>query len=593
MLSGFAEAQTRKEIRIPDIPGYVTLKCDFHMHTVFSDGIVWPTIRVEEAWREGLDAISITDHVEYHPHEDDVITNHNRPFELAEPEAAKYGLMLIKGAEITRDQPFGHFNAIFLNDIDPLDVEDEMESLGNAAAQGAFLFWNHPGDQWYPIQTEILEKGWMHGIEVVNGNTYYPEVHRRALEKGLTLVCNSDVHNRLDYDYDPSKGENRPITLVFAEDANPIALKEALIKGRTAAYFKDTLIGDEKFLRLIFEASVRVRNPSEFLAKDGSATIQVYNASEIDFILERSADGEEYSVPEKILLPADRTVRVKIRKKAGSRFGENLFRVPFEVANLWIAPEQGLPAHLEFKAFSAEGIGVVPADSAQPRLFRLDCGDGEPDLDLYYTRDGRAPTLSSTPFEVPFEGEEEFTLKVCAFKDGKPFGNVYTREVAPHKALGAAINLKSPYSEKYTGGGDGALIDGFRATENYRDGQWQGFEGVDLEAYLDLGRGMHVQKIKATFLQDIPVWIFPPLEVKFFLSPDGDDFQEVARIQFDVPDRNGKRKILPVSVQVPKEVAALGARYIKVRAKNIGACPDWHPGSGGKAWLFVDEIMVE
>jgi hypothetical protein len=40
-------------------------------------------------------------------------------------------------------------------------------------------------------------------------------------------------------------------------------------------------------------------------------------------------------------------------------------------------------------------------------------------------------------------------------------------------------------------------------------------------------------------------------------------------------------------------VAALGVRYIKVRAKNIGACPDWHPGSGGKAWLFVDEIMVE
>ena len=56
--------ETRHEIQFPDVPGYQTLKCDFHMHTVFSDGLVWPTVRVNEAWRTGLDAISITDHIE-------------------------------------------------------------------------------------------------------------------------------------------------------------------------------------------------------------------------------------------------------------------------------------------------------------------------------------------------------------------------------------------------------------------------------------------------------------------------------------------------------------------------------------------------
>jgi hypothetical protein len=53
----------RHEIAIPDIPGYTILKCDLHMHTVFSDGVVWPTVRVEEAWEDGLDAIAITDHM--------------------------------------------------------------------------------------------------------------------------------------------------------------------------------------------------------------------------------------------------------------------------------------------------------------------------------------------------------------------------------------------------------------------------------------------------------------------------------------------------------------------------------------------------
>ena len=53
-----------RAIEFPDIPGYVTLKCDLHMHTVLSDGSVWANIRVREALMDGLDAISITDHLE-------------------------------------------------------------------------------------------------------------------------------------------------------------------------------------------------------------------------------------------------------------------------------------------------------------------------------------------------------------------------------------------------------------------------------------------------------------------------------------------------------------------------------------------------
>jgi len=52
-----ATAQVRHEIRFPDLPDYRTLKCDFHIHTVFSDGLVWPTVRIDapaEALSAGL-----------------------------------------------------------------------------------------------------------------------------------------------------------------------------------------------------------------------------------------------------------------------------------------------------------------------------------------------------------------------------------------------------------------------------------------------------------------------------------------------------------------------------------------------------------
>lgn len=61
---GQERVKVRRDISLPQIDGYDLLKCDFHIHTVFSDGIVWPSLRVNEAWEEGLDAIALSDHVE-------------------------------------------------------------------------------------------------------------------------------------------------------------------------------------------------------------------------------------------------------------------------------------------------------------------------------------------------------------------------------------------------------------------------------------------------------------------------------------------------------------------------------------------------
>ncbi|MFC1502491.1 PHP domain-containing protein, partial [bacterium] len=135
------QTRVRNEIRIPDIPGYKTLKCDFHIHTVYSDGNVQPHIRPEEAWREGFDAIAITDHVE----DENMDGQHNRSYELARSRAKSLGIILIRGGEITRSMPPGHFNAIFIEDVTPLDTKNYKNAIKAAIKQGAFVFWNHPG----------------------------------------------------------------------------------------------------------------------------------------------------------------------------------------------------------------------------------------------------------------------------------------------------------------------------------------------------------------------------------------------------------------------------------------------------------------
>jgi hypothetical protein len=353
--NSYAQFTARNEIKIPDIPGYVTLKCDFHMHTVFSDGGVWPNIRPEEAWREGLDAFAITDHIEHTPHEQDIRENHNRPYEIAFPRARELDLKIIKGAEITRDMPPGHFNALFLQEVNALDTEKWEDAIKAAIDQKAFLFWNHPGWKgqqpdgisiWYPEHTELLEKGWLHGIEIVNDGEYYPLAHKWALEKKLTMLGNSDVHGPVSMRYDLPNGHHRIITLVFAKEKSVEAIKDALFNRQTAVYFENKLIGEEKYLKPLFNRSIEIINPDVTITGKGRANIQIHNNSQIDFELIASGTSDEISFPSKIILYADKTVLLKISAKSETLTGTKKIHLPYKVENLLVAPQQGLSIEL-------------------------------------------------------------------------------------------------------------------------------------------------------------------------------------------------------------------------------------------------------
>jgi hypothetical protein len=340
LFAGRATGDVRREIKIPDILDYKTLKCDLHMHTVFSDGQVWPTVRVDEAWRQGLDAISITDHIEYQPHEKDVPTNHNRPYEIAHSRAKEKNILLIRGAEITRDTPPGHFNAIYLTDITPLDTKDLVEAIGAADKQGGFVTWNHPGWKpehkgWFDIHTELYEKKLLHGIEVANGDSYYADGHKWCLEKNLTMMGNSDAHQPF-IDDESSPENHRTMTLVFAKEKSLEALKDALVQGRTTVWYKNQLIGRANYLDALFKAVVQIAKPHH---KSGNTVwFEVNNRSDIDIELEKAGSNRD----EALILPANATTVMKTRvdKETGKA------KLSYVARNFVIAPDKGLPVDI-------------------------------------------------------------------------------------------------------------------------------------------------------------------------------------------------------------------------------------------------------
>lgn len=206
----------------------------------------------------------------------------------------------------------------------------------------------------------------------------------------------------------------------------------------------------------------------------------------------------------------------------------------------------------------------------------------------YFTLDGTEPDQSSPKYIKPILLDKTTTLKALTTAPGLPPSATITatfRKISDERK----IELFSRYSPQYTGGGDLALIDQERGGENFKSGTWQGYEGVDLVAIVDLNQPTSVKQLGCEFLQVQRAWIFMPTEVVFELSLDGVNYSPAGTVVNNVADNNEEAVIKDFRL----DISPTAARYVRVTAKNRGVCPAWHPGAGGKAWIFADEITIE
>ncbi|MEG1635489.1 MAG: phosphotransferase [Rikenellaceae bacterium] len=252
----------RTEVITPQVDGYVVLKGDFHLHTMFSDGNVWPTVRVNEAWRDGLDVIALTDHIEYRPNSEYTKGDLNTSFDIAKERADQIGMLIIKGIEITRSKPDGgHLNALFINDANKLDNKDANKQVDAAMAQGAFIVWNHPGwaidtCKMFEPNERWIKEGKIHAIEIVNEKEYYPRATTWTKDFKLTPMACSDAHDAIKDLY--AEGVRRPMTLIFSQKRDMESIKEALFNQQTLAMFDNQLAGNKKWLEIFFKSAIKV-----------------------------------------------------------------------------------------------------------------------------------------------------------------------------------------------------------------------------------------------------------------------------------------------------------------------------------------------
>ncbi|MEM7015737.1 MAG: Sb-PDE family phosphodiesterase, partial [Pseudomonadota bacterium] len=342
-----------------------------------------PDIRVEEARRDGLNAVAITEHLEWQPHLDDIPhPDRNRAYEIANAKSEQAAVMVIPGAEITRGIDIEHLNAVFIKDANKLmtpgktsarngdefgerfrggdeaGLKEARTILEEANNQGAFVFINHP--TWTGINSDgrahfsafhaaAIKDKLIQGIEVGNGGSYSEDAFRIALDNNLAILGTSDIHGLVAWDY---ADENEPLvpggrgarttTLIITKSATLDGIRTALFNKRTVAAVSNQLYGRQAELTAVLSnaLSFSLEGPS----KNYSGATSVYNAIIVNKmpipIVIRNASGQYFGRhTSTVFIGARDTVKIQI---SALDKPDELITLEVDIMNAYTAPEKVL-----------------------------------------------------------------------------------------------------------------------------------------------------------------------------------------------------------------------------------------------------------
>ena len=158
-----------------------------------------------------------------------------------------------------------------------------------------------------------------------------------------------------------------------------------------------------------------------------------------------------------------------------------------------------------------------------------------------------------------------------------------------HKGLDKKTIYKTNYNPSYQADKEKTLVNGIAGSNyNFRDGQWQGFYGTDIDVIIDLGEKTKFSELSSSYFQYHLSWILLPKSIEYLISNNGETFSRIFyKDQICNPMQEGKFK------EQFSYHGEQSARYVRLKAKNYGTLPKQHPAAGSNSWVFIDEFIIQ
>ena len=482
------------------------------------------------------------------------------------------------------------------------DVAGDLQAIAAASQQekvdGAFVPRDLTGEDlgrreklakaatlaWYPAETDVsIRPGWFYHAsqdDLVKSPSKLVDIYYSSVGRNSVLLLNipPDKRGRItDYDVQSLLGMRKILdqtfkhnlasgTRVTATSEMPAHRAAAVVDRTMDTYW--TTAGDVETATLEFDLKKKQTFDRAMFMENIAVGQRVES-----FRLEASHDGVWHEFARGTTIGYKRLLRFP--------------KVTAQKIRVVIEQSRTNPTLSSFGLFeSPPVVALDPPEGSFERALSVRLSTDTEGAEIHYTLDGSVPTLKSPRYTDPIILSHSATIVAVAAVGSELSAEQTTGRYTQSIKVQSASVERLP-SQKYPGTGVSTIIDGKRGSMDFQDQRWLGFNGDDVVVTLDLGEKKTVHEVSIGFLQQQGSWIFLPEGVKFLVSADGASWKLAADLDNPIV-QSGRVFVKDFSCQVN----GLQARFIKLVATNVGICPSWHPGSGDKAWLFVDEAVV-
>lgn len=212
---------------------------------------------------------------------------------------------------------------------------------------------------------------------------------------------------------------------------------------------------------------------------------------------------------------------------------------------------------------------------------------------IRYTLDGTDPdSLNSPIYKKPIRLFNNTVVKTKAFKPGWISSDIVQRNFYKSTIHPDSIVLLQLADPKYRANGPKTLFDYELGDKNFGNAKWLGYKDANMEMVIGFNQPTVIKEIYFNALVNLGSYIFPIVSIDVMGSMDGKNYTLVSKNNYP-----GVTDATPKTLNETRGFScAIGKptpyKFYKLVATNVKKLPNWHPGKGTPAWIFIDEIFL-
>ena len=208
---------------------------------------------------------------------------------------------------------------------------------------------------------------------------------------------------------------------------------------------------------------------------------------------------------------------------------------------------------------------------------------------IHYTMDRTEPdSIKSAVFKGGESINGNVNIKAKAFKPGWISSdivetNFYKTTYTPD----TVVYITAP-DKQYADEKGKLLMNREKGEADFRFGGWVAYRQNRMECLLGFNEAVPVKQVTISSLVDMGSYIMPAQSIEIWGGNDPKDLRRLGKL---VPEQPKSMKS-SYSKGLDCRISPATVKYIKIVATPVAKLPSWHPGKGDKAWIFVDEVLV-